>query len=745
MTLAFDEMASSQGTDAQHNSTSAYPTEFGGGPGNQKANTIQEWARAYIERGFAPIPIPFGSKAPTHPGWPTLRLTKDAVDSCFENGNANIGLLAGEPSGGLLDVDLDSPEANTLADVFLSPTQMVHGRPGNPRSHRWYRVTDVPRPKTVRYQDPSPASGRETMLVELRSTGCQTVVPPSKHPSGETIRWQKFGEPAIVPGEELQRGVALLAATALLTRHWPAEGARHEFVLALAGYLLRCGLPLDVTHKIVEHAARAAGDEEVHSRLRDVKDTARMLNRNGHATGRPTLQRILGPEVVARICEWLHLSDPPAEGFPSPRPLMPPPPDAMDEAAYYGLAKDIVRALEPHTEADPVALIAQLLTAFGNAAGRKPYWIVENDKHHLNLFTVLVGQSAKGRKGTSWGHIRSLLETAAPEWSSGCLVSGLSSGEGLIFEVRDRITKLQPVKRNGMATGELEEVLADEGVIDKRRLVMEGEFAKVLDVMGRDGSILSPVLREAWDTGDLKVMTKNSPCKATEAHISIVGHITRDELLRCLNRTEAANGFGNRFLWLIVRRSKCLPFGGNWKTVDTQKLSQRLREALDFAQQTEEINLSPEAADSWRAVYPSLSEGKPGLAGALTARGEAQVRRLACIYALLDLSSIVRPEHLEAALAFWEYVERSVRSIFGDALGNPVADQILKELQGHSEGLTRTQISDLFGRNKRSTDIGLALAELQLQGLAQSRQVGDTGGRPVELWTLSSAPTKETR
>ncbi len=108
--------------------------------------------------------------------------------------------------------------------------------------------------------------------------------------------------------------------------------------------------------------------------------------------------------------------------------------------ALHGLPGEIVRAIEPHTEADPVALLANLLVAFGNAIGRGSYVSVGADRHHLNLNVALIGETAKGRKGMSWGPVRNLLHAVDPEWLDERVQNGLSSGEGLIYAVRDRVT-----------------------------------------------------------------------------------------------------------------------------------------------------------------------------------------------------------------------------------------------------------------------------------------------------------------
>lgn len=221
---------------------------------------------------------------------------------------------------------------------------------------------------------------------------------------------------------------------------------------------------------------------------------------------------------------------------------------ALDGAALHGLAGDIVKTIEPHTESDQVAILVQLLVAFGNCLGRSPYFMAEADRHGMNLNAALVGETSKGRKGTSWGHSRRLFQSVDAEWTENRILNGLSSGEGLIWAVRDEITKDEAIREKGRATGEYQRVVIDLGVKDKRLLVLESEFASTLRVMSREGNTLSAIIRQAWDSGNLRTMTKNSPAQATGAHVSIIAHITRDELCRLIDTTEASNGFCNRFL-----------------------------------------------------------------------------------------------------------------------------------------------------------------------------------------------------
>jgi hypothetical protein len=406
-------------------------------------------------------------------------------------------------------------------------------------------------------------------------------------------------------------------------------------------------------------------------------------------------------------------------------------PAPMDPAAFYGLAGDFARLIEPTTEADPVALLIQFLTAFGNAAGRGSYRIADGARHHLNVFAVLVGRTSHGRKGTSLSRVLDPFSGAAAKWRKEHLSSGLSSGEGLVWAVRDPIERRERIKEKGRYTDEYQMADVDPGVMDKRLLVVEPEFISVLKVCERAGNTLSAIIRQAWDSGDLNILTKNSPAKATGAHVSIIAHITQDELLRGFNTIDAANGFANRFLWACVQRSRCLPFTPQTDPIAKTAIADRLAMALRPV--SAEVGLDAESREMWIAVYPELSNGRPGLLGAVLGRAEAQVLRLALTYAALDSSAAIRRPHLEAALAVWSYCERSAEYIFGDALGDPDADAILSALRTHPEGLSRTDISGLFSRNLTADRLERALTALSRHNLAYlSMEPG--AGRTSQRW-----------
>jgi hypothetical protein len=419
-------------------------------------------------------------------------------------------------------------------------------------------------------------------------------------------------------------------------------------------------------------------------------------------------------------------------------------PAPIDEAAYYGLAGDIVRTLGPQTEADPVALLIHVLVGVGNLVGQGPHFRVGGASHHTNENAICVGRTSSARKGTAKSDTFNLLRQVDPTWVEDHVIAGLSSGEGLIWAVRDQIEKEEPIRDKGKTITGYQTVIADKGVADKRLLVIEPEFASVLRVAGRDGSTLSTVYRQAWDSGSLRVLNKNSPVQATGAHISIIGHITRDELLAELSSNDKVNGFGNRNLWLCVQRSKFLPDGGDWEHLDLEPLISRLKTVVEFARGVGEMRRNAEARAMWHEVYPQLSGERDGLFGSLTSRAEAHVLRLSCIYALLDHSAEVQRCHLEAALALWKYCEDSAEFIFGAALGNQVADQILKSLGNAPDGLTRNDLRGLSCGHRSSAEIGAALGILVERALVECEKE-NTSGRPVERWFSTSEGARKAR
>ena len=397
---------------------------------------------------------------------------------------------------------------------------------------------------------------------------------------------------------------------------------------------------------------------------------------------------------------------------------------AIHEAAFHGLAGEFVKALDPHTEADPVAVLLHVLIFFGVAVGHAPHLVRDGSRHGTNEFAVIVGSSGKARKGTAEARTKETFLLADSEFMAERVKGGLSSGEGLIYQVRDPVETFDP--REGSWS------ISDPGETDKRLLTIEPEFGGVLKILEREGNTLSAILRMAWDGSKLSPMTKGSRIEATSSHVGMIGHITKDELLHRFSSTEAANGFGNRVIWVYARRSKLLPEGGDFR--DQAFFGEKFKSVLEWAKTIGEIKQSESFRKLWAQVYPTLTAGGQGLAGLLTNRQEAHALRLSMIYALLDRSDTLDVQHLKAALAITDYTQESVEWIFGRKTGDPTTDKILGYLKTGEK--TQTEINRLFERNKTSKEIERAMKNLVDTGRVTSR-CEKTTGRPRILWTLS--------
>jgi hypothetical protein len=624
--------------------------------------------------------------------------------------DAGVAIVTGSKSGVfVLDVDGENGEES------LEALERKYGKLPDTREARSGRGRHLyfvpPAGSSIRNSQGTIGQG-----LDVRCDGGYIIAPPSYHAAKHKYyKWVAETALASLPPW-------LLTASANPAFRQSAnspisEGTRNSTLTSIAGKMRREGSTFADILKVLESVNAERCDKPLETA--EVRRIAESISRYPPAAAvAPLPNRPEHSSSVQPLDVW-------------PRPLR--------TVAYRGVFGELVSVIAPQTEADPAGILFQLLVMFGNIIGRTAHWRVEADAHFLNLNLVLVGATGKGRKGTSGGHAWRVMSQVDPEWAKTRRTSGLSSGEGLIWAVHDPVEKQEPIREHGKGgkVNDYQTVIEHPGVADKRLLVNESELSSALRVLNREGNTLSALIRQAWDGGDLRALTKNSPATATNPHISIVGQITRDELRRDLDRTETANGFGNRFLWVCVRRSQELPDGGI--EVDIQPFVERLRSAADFARQVGEMRRDREAGDLWRQVYGRLSAGRPGLLGAMTARAEAQVMRLACLLTLGDLSANVRAQHVRAALEMWRYCYESASYIFGNRLGDPTADAILGALKTAApSGLTRTDLlHQVFGRNKQSAEIARALDVLHQSRLARYEVDRSGGGRPAETWFAS--------
>jgi hypothetical protein len=408
---------------------------------------------------------------------------------------------------------------------------------------------------------------------------------------------------------------------------------------------------------------------------------------------------------------------------------------AVSTFAFHGLAGEVVRLIEPETEADPNILLILFLVIAGSMFGRRAWFRRSAQRHYPNLFVAVVGRTSKGRKGTATAAIKFFFDAVDHAFIKKKWVSGMSSSEGLIDEIHD--PRYMRTKIPDSKPPEFEDREVDPGVGDKRLLVNEGELAGPLAAMQRDGNKLSETIRDAFDSNDLRSMTKRDKTSASNPHISIIGNITPQELSMQMKTVNMFNGFANRFLWAASERSKTLPEDGDWEKLERSAafgdLVKQFRDVYETttvandpydigggSKVTGEIALSDEAQEIWGrngddgGMYANLEIEKHGMHEIITQRAPVMVLRLALVYCLLDGCNEITADHIMAAGDVWRYCDDSARLFFNgrDDLGNPHATKILRLIQkAQVEGrdVSRTEVSKLFSNNVDADTIGSAI------------------------------------
>ena len=392
-------------------------------------------------------------------------------------------------------------------------------------------------------------------------------------------------------------------------------------------------------------------------------------------------------------------------------------PELHDDALPGWIGK-FIRLACHHSEAHEAAILVTLILRLA-AEFLGPHVMVGDSKQRARTNAVIVGNSSKSRKGTSAKPVERLF--LGLENSAQCTPGPLSSGEGLIFAVRDKMQEFD--KKSG------EYIVVDPGITDKRLFVVEEEFAAALTCTKREGNTLSAIIRGLFDDGNAEPLTKTNKIKTTGAHVVILAHITSVELKSLLNNVQLANGFANRFLWVHARRKKLIampqPMPDN-EVAQFQKIIVRRIEAADKLQV---VKLSKKALKLWEAEYPRLTMDYTGAAGSVVNRSEVHVVRLALIYALAAGHSEIKEVDLRAALALVKYSQESAFLIFKGCQGDKRKEKLLQALRdAPNNKMTLSEINSIvFSRNVKSEEISKLLNELESSKLLTIKSVKTTG------------------
>jgi hypothetical protein len=611
---------------------------------------------------IGPMPkTPLKGKAPFLPGWQNSATTDSVQLSAQAQipGVTGFGGVAKAEIGGYWALETDSPD---VAKRYKADTGenlpndglMTGSKQGG---HRWFKQT----PESIAMGNiaQNDVIGGD---FSARVHNEQCVLPGSLHPSGIYYELVNDAEPKEAPAKLIawlikQKKPAVSSqSTSSSEKTLVVRGGRNSHLCHRAGVLRRAGLEQEEIESVLLRENETDLAEPLDDK--EVLVIARSVSRYEKGPLGATVT-IGGAEPGAGVNAPQTSAETNAEVAVKTKNIH----IAYSEDVFYGLAGQIIKKLQPETESHPVGNLLELLATFGNIVGPTAHYMIEDTRHYTNINVVKVGKSSKSRKGTGKARIERIASQLDSTWFTRCNTSGIGSGEAVIWQVRDPV--MGPFKDK--KTGEVTMVQIDPGETDKRLYISEGEFSGVLAVSGRKDSILSTVIRNAWDHKTIRNTVKGSPAVCQNPHISISADITRDELLNLLDDADKFNGFGNRFLWCFVDRQGLKPHGG--EDIDWSKEIIKLYEAVEFTKKQSRIFMDRNAREMWNRIYEELSEDvDAGVVGAVTGRGEAQVIRLALIFAMLDLSDHIRVEHLKAARALWQYAEDSARIIFGGVL-----------------------------------------------------------------------------
>ena len=644
-----------------------------------------------------------------HPA--TFHGFKDACDDSTNtegggisaDSNLNIGIATGRHFF-VLDVDKKNGGLETLAEFEKKYGKLpatISCETGGGGRHLYFKKE--PKFKIKCFQNPHTG-------LEIKGEGGYVVCPPSIHASGKSYEW------IVPPYEEMAEAPQWLldyintnannkktvqvksqdqppqsSINLDLKNHFGTEeGSRNNTLCQLIGR---------------EFGKKTPPDEI----LKDAYDWGERCT--------PPMEKV---EIERTFKSILH-----RENSKHAVPLIQKKIPVLGEDAYYGIAGDVVKKIAPETEGHPFGLLICLLTYIGNLIDRKCYFTIGGTKHFPNLFSLLVGDSSKARKGTALDRILQIFENQISLATN--IATGLSSGEGIKESVKDDVIESKADKNNPNL---IIQSIKEKGVDDKRILIIETEFAQTLTLMKREGNTLSPVLRDAFDSKVLQSMTRNSPTKATGAHISIIGNITIEELLKLLDKTSMLNGFGNRFLFGFVKRTKLLPHGG--EKIDFSDFNAKLLKNIQGLQG--EMQWTPEAKKLWEEIYLILAAEKEGLVGDLTNRIEVHTLRISMIYAIIDGSLCINVQHLKAAYAIILYSLQSVELIFGNKPNGSTLELRLFDIIQNNNGIKLGDIHKALGGHTTAKLIQDALTILESQSLIYCEKQKSNGGRDALVW-----------
>ena len=421
-----------------------------------------------------------------------------------------------------------------------------------------------------------------------------------------------------------------------------------------------------------------------------------------------------------------------------------PPPVPDTDAMLSGIIGEIARAGSDGKEVHPVAVAAACLSWLSAEIGPDICLPIGDTRHHVNLFTLHIGRSARGGKGESLGLVRRIRNTITFEREDNPCGQihngGLSSREGLAGAVHD-----------GYRQGK-EEVPA---VDDKRLWIVEAEFSNVLAQGKREGNTLLPALRDVWDGGNIQPLTKGRGMWSTHPHIALHGNITPGELQARIEAREINGGTFNRILMVWAERTCMVALPEPTDTSVVAGFARRIEDAIRWARgsypttrDSRKASMTPAAAHLWESLYTELKRPHPAgdLVAAATERRAPICLRIALIHAVLEKSLMITPDHIRVGHAWAQYGAATAAYVLagmgGQARDTDRERKVLAFLdkQPGNEADRRALINVCFKKHIDAKDLDRVLTPLVDDGVLHRREVDPkAGGRKRVIYSLQRA------
>ena len=443
-----------------------------------------------------------------------------------------------------------------------------------------------------------------------------------------------------------------------------------------------------------------------------------LLNDDPHATQQPDIARVLGihyDDPIPDAVGWAKVFGDVASAPVAPRCEM-----------FLGPIGDLTRVVAPHVPWDPVALHVQLVVALGNYLGFAPHIPEGATLRRPNLFLALVGGTGSG-KGSSFAWAEWVLRHLDDRYLVDRTTTAVGSGQGLLAKITDTVFTLN-------AAGD--EVVAIEGSDDKRVLYVEEELGQLFTrMLAQDG--IEKMITKAWDSGLLETTTKKESMRCEQPHVSIIGHITPDELFDRLEHRLVDNGFSNRWLYMLI------------KPTQVKFLEPRPEDVPDLAEACailtgtirsfsssydgQPFHLTSQAHDLFAATARHMADRHDtGAMAKQTARWRSTIFKFAMIYAAAEGTTAISDSHFLAARATYAYATRSARAFFGSMSGNENVDRFLSMWRADGyRNVTLTDITEMFSRNLTAVKRNAMLDRLRRDGLIAVETRVSSGGRPA--------------